>query len=96
MALMTYGTSYGNTWGQCGGVGAGGLGWQFAWSGWPVTVDHRVALQQQHTAAAVSGISSLGGRNYVNGMEASCFLDHLCLKIRCPSLLVKALSSVAG
>jgi len=53
-----------------------------------------VALQQQHTAAPVSGISSLGGRHYVGGMEASCFLDHLCLKILCPSVWVKAVSSV--
>ena len=50
MALMTYGTSYGNTWGQCGAVGAGGLGRHFAWRGWPVIVDlgSPAAATQQH------------------------------------------------
>jgi hypothetical protein len=32
---MTYGMSYGNTWGECELVGAGGLGWQFTWYRWP-------------------------------------------------------------
>jgi len=53
MALMTYGTSYGNTWGQCGAVGAGGLGRHFAWRGWPVIVDLGSPAAATHSSTSV-------------------------------------------
>ena len=53
MALMTYGTSCGNTWGQCGAVGAGGLGRHFAWRRWPVIVDLGSPAAATHSSTSV-------------------------------------------